>query len=233
MSRTPGTLSVALAISVGAVVALHGAKPPAVIRLLVSFDNGPSNALHSDSLSAPGYAADYADGLENVATTLESSGNFRLQLQANTGLPASRSMCFDFGSQSVPFAAAQCVPIQQPMHSFPTGDQAIQSLRYGQSVRKLTRFTWDDGALRYRIGYGTDMDVNGVQDSPAVTVACIAPPDSTKPCTRWLLKPESNGSAALFRFALTTGKRGAVIEGPAEFIGTYTMPFVQTLMVKN
>jgi len=62
---------------------------------------------------------------------------------------------------------------------------------------------------------------------------CIAPADSTKPCATWRLKPESNGAAALFRFTLTTGKRGAVIEGPVELNGTYVMPFVQTLTVKN
>jgi hypothetical protein len=118
------------------------------------------------------------------------------------------------------------------MHAYPSGDVMIQNLRYGQSVRKLTRFTWDDGSVRYRIGYGTDMDMNGVQDSPAVTVTCLAPADTSKPCTSWVLAPETDGTVALFRFVLTTNKRGVIGEGPAEFVGMYQMPFVQTFTIK-
>jgi hypothetical protein len=198
----------------------------------VSFGSGPTDALRSDGFVAPGYAADYANGLENVLAILQTSGNFRFFTQNDTAQPASRAVCFDFGAQSVPFQSAQCVNVGQPMHAYATGDVAIQALRYGQSVRKLTRFTWDDGSIRYRIGYGTDMDFDGVQDSPSVRVTCLAPADASQPCTTWVLAPETDGTAALFRFVLTTGKRGAVVEGPAEFIGAYTMPFVQTLTLK-
>jgi hypothetical protein len=212
--------------------ALSAAKPPSEMQLLVTFGNGATDALRSDGLRAPGYTADYANGLENVLAILQTSGNFRFFTQNDTRLAASRGMCFDFGMQPVPFAPAQCVNIGQPMHSYTTGDVAIQFLRYGQSVKKLTRFAWTEGNVTYRLGYGTDMDMDGVQDSPAVTVTCIAPSDTTRPCTKWVLSPQADSPAALFRFELITGKRGVVSEGPAQFIGTYSMPFVQTLTVK-
>ena len=140
-------------------------------------------------------------------------------------------MCFNFDAQAVPFAAAQCVNVGQPMHAYTSGDVPIQNLRYGQSVQKLTRFAWDDAAVRYRLGYGTDMNLDGIQDSPAVTVTCIAPSDTNLPCTTWVLAPAADGSAALFRFSLTTQGKN-VVEGPAELVGLYTMPFVQTLTKK-
>jgi hypothetical protein len=99
-------------------------------------------------------------------------------------------------------------------------------------VHKLTRFAWDQPGYIYRLGYGTDMDLNGVMDSPDVTVTCIAPSNTSLPCTTWVLAPSTDGTAALFRFALTVGKRGAIVEGPAELVGLYHMPFVQTLTLK-
>jgi len=212
--------------------ALLAAKPPAEIPLLVTFGTGTTDTLRSDGLIALGYTADYANGVENVLAVLQSSGNFRFFTQNDDRFAALRTMCFDFGSQPVPFASAQCVNVGQPMHAFPTGDVAIQSLRYGQSVKKLTRFAWTEGAYVYRLGYGTDMNMDGVQDSPAVNVTCIAPSDTSRPCAKWVLSPQADGSAALFRFQLLSGRHGVVTEGPAEFIGNYAMPFVQTLTVK-
>ena len=227
-----------LAMGIVAMVAglgagLFAAKPPREIPLLVSFGTGPADALRSDGFLAPGFQADYADGLENVLAILQTSGNFRFFMQNDTQLPALRSLCFDFGAQLVPFASAQCVHANQPMHAYPVNDVAIQNLRYGQSVPKLTRFAWQDSSSYiYRLGYGTDMDLNGVQDSPAVRVTCTAPPNTNVPCTTWVLAPETDGTAALFRFALMPGKRGAVVEGSPEWIANYTMAFVQTLVLK-
>jgi hypothetical protein len=64
-----------------------------------------------------------------------------------------------------------------------------------------------------------------------VNVTCIAPADTSKPCTTWVLAPETDGTAALFRFALTNSRKG-VVEGAPEFLGNYVMPFVQTFTIK-
>jgi hypothetical protein len=212
-------------------LAFAAGKPPAEISLLLTFGQGASDALRSDGYTAPGVTADYANGAENVLAILQTSGNFRFSTEDDTRLAVQRSMCFDFGTQSVPFAPAQCVNVLQPMHNYTTNDVAIQSLRYGGTVRKLTRFAWDDGGYRYRLGYGTDMDMDGQQDSPAVNVTCIAPADISKPCSKWVLTPETDGTAALFRFALTQTRKG-VVEGPAESVGTYVMPFAETFSLK-
>lgn len=206
------------------------AKPAADIPLLLTFGS-PGDALRSDSRLAPGYVADYAHGLENVLAILQPSGNFRFSTHNDTKLAVQRRMCFDFGAQPVPFAPAQCVDVEQPMHAFPTGDVPAQSLRYGGSVKKLTRFAWDDGAYRYRLGYGTDMDMDGVQDSPAVNATCIAPADTTQPCSTWVLAPETDGTAALFRFPLQRSGK-SVLEGSAQYVGSYVMPFVETFTLK-
>jgi len=213
---------------------LFAAKPLREIPLLVSFGAGPNDALKSDGFQAPGFQADYANGVEHVLAILQTTGNFRFFMDGDAQLTPIRSLCFDFGIQSVPFPAAQCVHANQPMLGYADNNIAIQSLRYGQSVRKLTRFTWQDGSSYiYRLGYGTDMDMDGTQDSPSVRVTCTAPADTTLPCTTWVLAPDTDGTAALFRFALLPGKpRGTLVEGPAEPLGTYLMPFVQTLTVK-
>ena len=228
-----------LTIGIVAMMAVFGAgllaaKPLREIPLLVSFGTGAGDALKSDSLQAPGFQADYANGVENVLAILQTTGNFRFFMDGDAQLTPIRSLCFDFRDQPVVFPAAQCVHANQPMLGYADNNVAIQNLRYGQSVRKLTRFTWQDGSSYvYRLGYGTDMDMNGVQDSPSVRVTCTAPADISLPCTTWVLAPETDGTAALFRFALLSGKpRGALVEGPAESLGTYLMPFVQTLTIK-
>lgn len=219
---------------------LSAAKPAADIPLVLSFSSGATDALTSDGLSAPGYAENYAHGLENVLAVIQGSGNLRFGTQAATNAAAIRRMCVDFGTQFgdqgavVPFVDGnprQCVNVLQPMHAYLTGDLSIASLPYGQSVAKLTRFGWDDGGYRYRIGYGTDMDMNGVMDSPSVRVTCIAPALSTAPCATWVLTPSTDGTAALFRFKLST-KRGGDQEGAAEFVGTFVLPFAQTFTRK-
>ena len=219
---------------------LMAGKPAPDIPLLVSFSSGETDALTSDGFTAPGYAENYANGLENVLAIIQPSGNFRFGTENNLNAPSPRRMCVDFGTQfaeqglSVPFVDGnprQCVKVLQQMHAYPTGDISIASLRYGQSVEKLTRFAWDDGSYRYRIGYGTDMDMNDVIDSPSVRVTCIAPAVSTAACTTWVLAPGTDGGAVLYRFKLQN-KRGSVQEGNPEFVANFVMPFAQTFSRK-
>jgi hypothetical protein len=219
---------------------LSAGKPIADLPLLVSFGHSESDALTSDGFIAPGYADDYADGAENVLAIIQGSGNLRFGTQSDETRAALRRLCVDFGDQFaaqgmlVPFAGGnprQCVHVLQPMHAYPTGDVSIASLRYGQSVEKLTRFAWDDGGYRYRIGYGTDMDMNGVLDSPWVRVTCISAANTTAPCEKWALAPSTDGTAALFRFKLTN-KKGIVQEGSPEFIASFVMPFAETFVRK-
>jgi hypothetical protein len=220
----------------------QAAPPPKDTPVLLTFGHTVADRLTSDggSVSVTGRTADYANGLENVLSSVQSSGNYRFVTRNDARLPASRSMCLDFGTQfesqglAVPFADAQsrqCVDVLQSVHSYPAGDVALQNLRYGQSVRKLTRFGWSDGGFKYRLGYGTDMDRDGLDDAPAVRVTCVAPQDATKACTQWILAPESDGTAALFRFRLSYDRRGneVVDESSGEPLGTVVMPFTQTL----
>jgi hypothetical protein len=232
------------AISIAGVVlfsALLGAgKPVAEVPLVISFGPADGNGLTSDGFTAPGYSADYANGAENVLAVIQGSGNLRFGTQFDSSNAATRAICIEFGDQFaaqelvVPFVdglSRQCVNVLQPMHAYPAGDVSIASLRYGQSVQKLTRFEWNDGSYRYRIGYGTDMNMDGVADSPAVGVTCIAPDSASSPCASWVLAPTTDGAAALFRFKLTN-KRGTMVEGTPEFVASVVMPFTQTFSRK-
>lgn len=220
--------------------ALVAGKPVADIPLLLGFSNTEADALTSDGFHAAGYpAADYANGIENVLAIIQPSGNFRFTTQNDLRAPAPRRMCVDFGSQfadkglGVPFVDGdqrQCVNVMQPMHSYPTGDISIASLRYGQSVDKLTRLEWDDGSYRYRIGYGTDLDRNGVIDSPPVRVTCTAAPVSSTVCTTWVLAPSTDGTAVLYRFKIQ--KSGSVLEDQGVLVADVKMPFAQTFTRK-
>ena len=220
--------------------AVIAGKPAADVPLLMDFSNTEADTLTSDGFLAPGYSAAYAHGVENVLAIIQPSGNLRFGTENDLHAPAPRRMCVDFGSQFadqglvVPFLDGnprQCVNVLQPMHAYATGDVSIASLRYGQSVEKLTRFAWDDGSYRYRIGYGTDMDMNGVMDSPFVRVTCIAPSVLTSPCSTWVLAPTTDGAAALYRFKLQN-KKGSVQEGNPEFVANFVMPFAQTFSRK-
>lgn len=212
-------------------------KPAAEIQLLVSFSSGEGDSLTTDGFTAPGYTAGYAHGLENVLALIEGAGNSRFSTQNQLNALAERRMCIDFGSQFSdrgtlpPFndgSSRQCVNVLQPMHAYGTGDMSLAALRYAQSVEKLTRFGWDDGGYRYRLGYGTDMDQDGYVDAPPVRATCIAATADGQ-CRAWVLAPSTDGTGALFRVKLSTNRRGGVQEGVPEFIGTFVMPFAQTL----
>ena len=206
-------------------------KPLSEVPMLLSFGTGEANALRSDGHLAPGDAADYAHGVENVQAVLYPAGNLGFSTQANGRQAAERAVCFDFGSQQVPFAAGQCVNIAQPMIAYLTETTPIHNLAYGQSVPKLTRFAWTDASTNtlYRLGYGTDMDGNGQLDSPPVRVTCILPIDAAAgQCSTWTVAPEADGTAALFSFAQTI-RGGKVTVGPAVLVAHYVMPFVQTI----
>ena len=213
-------------------ISAAAAKPASDVPVNLWFGNAAGDGITSDGLStiSNGVTADYIDGIQNVLAIIQGSGNFRFSTQDNTRSAAQRSVCVNFASQypgPLPFgngSPQQCVNVLQPMHAYATGNVSIQDLHYGQSVQKLTRFGWDDGGYVYRLGYGTDMDQNGVMDSPPVAVTCIEPQDPSLACSRWLLAPvDSTGTAAFFRFKLL--RNG---EGPAEFLGNYLMPFSQT-----
>lgn len=212
-------------------VSARAARPASDVPVNLWFGNAAGDGITSDGLSSVGgVTADYIDGIQNVLAIIQGSGNFRFSTQDNTRSAAQRSICVNFAAQypgPLPFgngSAQQCVNALQPMLAYATGNVPIQNLRYGQSVQKLTRFGWDDGGYVYRLGYGTDMDQNGVIDSPPVAVTCIEPQDPSVACSKWLLAPvDTAGTAAFFRFKLA--RNG---EGPAEFLGTYNMPFSQT-----
>lgn len=236
-----GLLATGLGLAAGTARTL-AAPPPKDTPVLLTFGKSTTDRLTSDGqvVSVTGRTADYANGLQNVLTSAQSTGNYRFTTQNDTRVAATRRMCLDFGTQfedqlvANPFVdgqSRQCVNVLQPMHSYPTGDVSLQNLHYGQSVRKLTRFAWNDGGFKYRLGYGTDMNQDGVDDAPAVRVTCIAPQDATKACTQWLLAPESDGTAALFRFPLTVDRRGNEIvdENSPVRVATVVMPFSQTL----
>jgi hypothetical protein len=241
---------VATALTIGASAdRTHAAGTPKDTSVLLTFGNTAADRLTSDgtTVTVSGRTADYANGLQNVLSALQTSGNYRFSTENDTRLAAERRMCVDFGTQfndqglAVPFVdgqSRQCVNVLQPMHSYLTGDVAIQNLRYGQSVRKLTRFAWDDGGFMYRLGYGTDMDHDGAEDAPAVLVSCTAPADATKSCTQWVIAPETDpfgrpfGTAALFRFTVTYDHRGnpVVDESSGQLLTTVVMPFTETLV---
>ncbi len=222
------------------------AKPPVETPLLVWFGNAAGDGLRSDGqqgvvvVGGVTKSADYANGTQNVLAILQTSGNFRFGMQADTTVAATRSVCVNFGTQldsvttrPLPMSS-ECVNIAEPMHAYPTGDVAIQNLVLGQQVVKLTRFAWDESGYRWRIGYGTDMNQDGVIDSPSVVVTCTEAAVDGKPCTKWLMTPQATqaptGTAVLFRFLIIPPSKGkpAPTEGPAEFVANVVMPFSMT-----
>jgi len=218
-----------------------GKPAPAEVALRVSFGHGTLDTITSDSFTPPGYPEDdYVNGVENVLAIIQGSGNFRFDTQHDANVAPDRRICIDFGNQFadqglvVPFSGGnprQCVIVEQPMLGYSTVDVSIANLTPGQSVQKLTRLAWDDGTYRYRIGYGTNMDMEGDRDSPPVNVTCIAPAAATLPCTTWLLAPSTDGTAALYSYKLTI-RKNAVQEGPPVLVGHFKMPFAQTLTRK-
>jgi hypothetical protein len=236
--RKQSNVCVAATLMVWIVTSYAGAagKPLRDTPVNLWFGNATGDGVSSDGHTtiANGISADYIDSIQNVLAIIQSTGNFRFTTQNNTRSAAERLVCLDFGTQYsglLPFGngdAQQCVSVLEAMHNYPTGDVAIQSLRYGQSVQKLVRFTWNDGGFAYRLGYGSDMNLDGVMDSPPVTLTCIAPQNPAVACSRWLLAPsQTTGTAAFFRFELLKGS-----EGPSESLGTYSMPFSQTFTLK-
>src|SRR4051794_4664951 len=93
----------------------HAAAPPKDTPVLLTFAHSAENRLTSDgqTVSVTGRTADYANGQQNVLSSAESTGNYRFTTQNSTGVPASRRMCLDFGTQlmdqgvGVPFTDGQ------------------------------------------------------------------------------------------------------------------------------
>jgi hypothetical protein len=217
------------------ILAVAGLKAAADLPVNLSFAAVTGDGIRSDNrtVTVNGSSVDYANGSENVLAIIQSAGNFRFSTRDNTRKPNIRTACVDFGTQFsdagmlVPFADGtprQCVDMLEAMLGYATGNVSIQQLRYGQAVQKLVRFTWTDGGYYYRLGYGSDMDQDGTLDSAPVSVTCIAPANANLACSKWVLSPQgTEGNTALFRYRiLKTG------EGPAERIGTFSLPFAQT-----
>lgn len=225
-----------LALAPAAVDVVTASKPPSDIPLFVWFGNAAGAGLTSDgrqvavTINGITTTADYANGVENVLAVIQGSGNFRLNMQNNTRRLATRSVCVDFGTQlngvslqPLP-VSYECVNIEEPMHAYATGDVPIQNLLLNQQVDKLTRFAWTESGYRWRIGYGTDMNQDGILDSPPVVVGCIDAASPAQPCAKWLMTPKDpSGAAALFRFKILRSG-----EGPAEFVTNVAMPFSMT-----
>jgi len=84
--------------------------------------------------------------------------------------------------------------------------------------------------------YGTCMDSSAAEAAGYKPIEPelkrIAGLKAKKDITATVSRLHRQGTAALFRFALTVAKRGVINEGPAELVGMYHMPFVQTFTVK-
>ena len=244
------TLSALIAVVAVSASGLTAGKTPPDIPINLWFDNTLGQGLTSDNLTAGanGVVADYIDGLQNVLAIIQGGGNFRFSTEDNTRQAIQRSLCVDFGTQypgALPFGnggSYQCVNILQAMIGYGTTTSAIATLHPGQFVTKLVRFTWEDAGYYYRLGYGTDMNGNGVPDSPPVTVTCVEPQNQPiAACTKWVLTPlpdaaghydsfsssTSTGTAAFYRARIL--KNG---EGAGELLGYYLMPFTQTFTRK-
>lgn len=229
---------------------LTAGKTQPDIPINLWFDDTVGQGLTSDGLTATanGVTADYIDGVQNVLAIIQSSSGFRFSTQDNTHQSAQRSLCLDFGVQypgPLPFGnggSFQCVNILEPMHLYGTNTTAIGSLHPGQSVQKLVRFGWDDGGFHYRLGYGTDMNMNGVPDSPPVKVTCVEPQNQpTAACTKWMLTPLPDPSGSYESSSTSTATCTAAFyraqilrngEGPGELLGYFVMPFTQTFTKK-
>jgi len=233
-----------LFLCVAAVLVGEAAGPQRDLPAYLWFGNGATDRVTSDGLTVTvnGVTADYIDGSQNVLAIIKGTGNFQFQTQANTHQTAVRSVCMDFGTQfgdqaiPIPFvdgSPRHCGDVGQPMTGYPTGgpnDIAVQNLRYGQSIAKLTRLNFSDGSYAYFLGYGTDVNHDGVLDSPPVIVTCIAPQNPNLACMTWLLAPQNpQGQAVLFRSQILNSKGDT---GPLELVGTFTMPFSQTFTRK-
>lgn len=172
------------------------------------------DGVRSDGLTSfTGAAADYVHGSEdNVLALIQSAGNYRFSTRLATNKPLRRRLCFDFGVQASPLGQTYCGDVLIAM----LGDGDIQDMRVGEQLSKRMRHSWTHEGYEYVLGFGTDWDQNGVQDSPPVTATCLS--EANAVCTGWSL--ETAGGSTLSRAQVL--KRGL---GPVQLVGTYSMPF--------
>ena len=87
-----------------AVVEARRGRPEPEVPVLLSFGTAATDGIRSDGFTAPGYAADYADRVENVQAVLYPAGNLGFSTQADSRQAAVRAVCLNFGEQPVPFS---------------------------------------------------------------------------------------------------------------------------------
>ena len=212
---------------IGLVAVVGGSAARTVdIPLQVSYRDAATDGIHSDGMTSfTGWSSQYVHGSEdNALVLIQATGNYRFSTRLDTRKPLRRHVCLAFAGQASPFASPYCVDILIGMH----GDGDIQDMRYGQILTKRVRHSWDDGGYEYALGFGTDVNGDGVFDeTPPVNVTCVAPDSSpSSACTQWTMS--SAGPASLARQALLSkGKYG-----PRELIGYYNMPFEVTFTRK-
>ena len=187
------------------------------IPVQVTYRNatGPlPDGVRSDGLASfTGAAADYVHGSDdNVLALIQSAGQYRFSTRLATNKPLRRRLCFDFGTQPSPLGQTYCADVLIGM----LGDGNLQDMRVGEQLSKRMRHSWTHQGFEYVLGFGTDWDQDGVQDSPSVTATCLSETDAV--CSEWSL--QTAGGATLSRAQVLKRELG-----PMQLVGTYSMPF--------
>ena len=235
-------------------VALSAGRTPPDIPINLWFGSS-TQGLTSDggTVFYNNVQADYIDGQQNVSAVIQGGGNFRLLTQSNTRQPVQRFVDINFGSQTanamIPFFPSglsdERVNVVQAVVGFPLGSAttAIADLHPMGSTMKIVRWNWDESdGYSYHLGYGSDVDRDGVPDSPPVVVNCVEPAnDATAACAKWTMAPVSgwsspteagnpapDGTAVYWRTKILKGGN----EGSPQLIGYYVMPFSETFTRK-
>ena len=94
-------------VGAGVVIFAFGARilvagpPPKDTSVLLTFGHTSADRLTSDgaTVTVTGRVADYANGLQNVLSVVQGSGNFRFYTQIDARFAVQRRMCLDFGTQ--------------------------------------------------------------------------------------------------------------------------------------
>ena len=238
-SRVPRAAFVLAAALVGVVPFVEAGKPLPEVPLVVSFGAAPGMMIVSEA--QPPSTIPYTDRQENVRAFLYPSGGFSFTTRADTAAPDYRWVCFGPGvgittveEPNPPAFPSGCWPLELQLMgqriTFGEEPVTIQTMAQGDSVVAFVRFAWKVGTDTYRLGYGTDMDGDGTEDSPPLTTTCEA--NVAGKCTTWTVASEGDHLAALFVVVPRTGKNGKVT-WVNEPLGLYVMPFVQTLTVKT
>ncbi len=228
MKRSAAFLvSTVLAVSAAA----HAAKPSPDVPLALTFRNDVSDGLTSDGqLSLSGLPYQYVNGLpDNIGAILKMGGNLIYTGQYDPKTPIRRAICINFGAQTSPLGGQVLCPaanqnMDPPLDNL-TASTPLTAMHYGDSITKRMQIWWDNTSTgyRYHVRYGGDMNGDGVADAPPLTVLCIAPTDTSQPCSTWTV--EATAYTIVGRSKLL--KSGQL--GSFEFLGFFDLPFETTL----